>query len=119
MKQKHLNTVRSRRASRTRVKIRGTEDRPRLSIFRSNKYIYLQLINDVSGRTILSVSSFGLKGRGKGVKKSDQARELGKMLAEKAKTAGLETVVLDRGAYRYHGRVKAVADAARERGLKL
>ncbi len=119
MKQKHLNTVRIRRANRVRAKIRGTAARPRLSIFRSNKYIYLQLIDDVSGRTMLSVSSFGLKNRGKGMKKYDQSKELGGLLAEKAKAAGLKSAVLDRGGYRYHGRVKAVADAVREGGLKL
>ena len=119
MKQKHLNTIRSRREDRNRMKIRGTKDRPRLSVFRSNKYTYLQLIDDSSGRTVISVSSFGLNNRGKGVKKSDQAKELGKMLAEKAKAANVKTAVFDRGSYRYHGRVKAVAEAAREGGLKL
>jgi large subunit ribosomal protein L18 len=119
MKQKRLNIARLRRASRTRVKIRGTAERPRLSIFRSNKYIYLQLIDDEAGRTMLSVSSFNLKNRGKGVKKLDQAKELGEMLAEKAKSIGINAIIFDRGAYRYHGRVKTVAEVARKGGLKL
>ncbi len=119
MNPKHLNTIRERRIGRIRSKIHGTKERPRLSIFRSNQHIHLQLINDDEGKTLISLSSLGLKGHGKGMKKSDQAAELGKTLAEKAKAAGITAAILDRGSYRYHGRVKAIAEAARKTGLKI
>lgn len=119
MNQNKLNTVRERRARRNRAKITGTKERPRLSIFRSNKNIHLQLIDDSVGKTVISMSSLALKNKGKGLNKSEQAKELGKMVAEKAKVAGIKAVIFDRGGYRYHGRVKAIAEAAREGGLKL
>ncbi len=108
---------------RTRIKhrirkiISGTASKPRLSVFRSNKEIYAQLVNDVNGVTIASVSS-----RDKGIKassKSEAATAVGKAIAEKASKAGVETVAFDRNGYLYHGRVKVLAEAAREAGLKF
>ncbi|HMQ59365.1 MAG TPA: 50S ribosomal protein L18 [Flavilitoribacter sp.] len=103
---------------RIRKKVSGTGSRPRLSVFRSNKYIYCQLIDDVSGNTVASASSFEKGFPVKGTK-SDQAKEVGKMLADRAKQLKIEDVVFDRGGYLYHGRVKALADGARENGLKF
>lgn len=99
---------------RVRSKISGTAARPRLSVFRSNKSIYCQVIDDLTGRTLASASSAGLEGT-----KQEQATVVGKLIAERAKTAGIETVVFDRGGYLYHGRVKSLADGAREGGLKF
>ena len=120
MRRKLLNKIRSRRANRVRAKITGTKEKPRLSIFKSNKYLYAQLIDDETRETIISASSRTLKAKGasKGIKTSE-ALELGKLLAGKAKKAGIESAVLDRGKYAYHGRVKALADAARKEGLEF
>jgi len=98
-----------------RAKVRGTAERPRLSVFRSNKGIQAQVIDDVAGHTLAAVnwSEDDLKS----LKSMDQAKRAGELLAERAKAAGVETVVFDRGGYRYHGRVKALADGARENGL--
>ncbi len=93
----------------------GTAERPRLSVFRSNKQIYAQVINDLTGKTVASASSLGLDK----MPKIDQAKKVGELVAEKAKTAGVETVVFDRNGYLYHGRIQALADAAREGGLKF
>jgi large subunit ribosomal protein L18 len=104
--------------SRIRKTITGTTERPRLSVFRSNKSIYAQVIDDLKGHTIVAASS-----RESGVDakatKVDQATAVGKMLAEKAKAAGVSVVVFDRGGYLYHGRIKALADGAREAGLQF
>ena len=100
---------------RIRKRVNGTAERPRLSVFRSNKQIYAQVINDLTGTTIASASSLGLEK----VPKSEQAHKVGELLAEKAKAAGVETVVFDRNGYLYHGRVKELADAARSGGLKF
>lgn len=108
---------RYRRSRRIRAKIFGTSAKPRLSVFRSNKFIYVQLIDDESGRTLVSVSNHGL-GKKAGAKTA-QAGEVGRMLAEHAVKMGIKAVVFDRGAYKYHGRVKAVADGARKAGLKI
>lgn len=110
--------ARRRRHFRVRKKVHGTADRPRLSVFRSNRYIYAQVIDDEAGRTLASASSQEptLRERTLTV---DTATEVGKLVAERAKAAGIGTVVFDRGGFKYHGRVKAVADAAREEGLKL
>jgi large subunit ribosomal protein L18 len=97
-----------------RRKIRGSADSPRLSVFRSNKGIYCQLIDDASGSTLVSASSDGLKGS-----KIEQAQAVGKDLAAKAKGKNIENVVFDRGGYLYHGRIKALADSAREGGLQF
>jgi large subunit ribosomal protein L18 len=109
--------ARRRRHRRVRGKIRGTSERPRLVVSRSNKGISAQLVDDMDSKTLAAASSLQLKSF-KGNKK-DQAAEVGKLLAQNAKKAEIEVVVFDRGGYLYHGRVKALADAAREGGLKL
>lgn len=98
-----------------RKHVNGTAERPRLSVFRSNKQIYAQVINDVDGRTLASASSLGMEK----MPKIQQAEKVGALVAEKAKSAGIETVVFDRNGYLYHGRVQALADAARQGGLKF
>ncbi len=101
---------------RTRKRISGTADVPRLSVFRSNKYIYCQLIDDVSGQTLASADS---KSVGNNDSKITSAAEVGKAIAEKAKSKNVSQVVFDRGGNLYHGRIKALADAARESGLQF
>ncbi|MGE5272681.1 MAG: 50S ribosomal protein L18 [Verrucomicrobiota bacterium] len=107
--------LRERRRRRIRGKIAGTAERPRLAVFRSNTGISAQLIDDQAGRTLAAAGWQGLKSI-KG-SKTDQAKEVGKLLAANAKAAGIETCVFDRGGYLYHGRVKALAEGAREGGL--
>lgn len=111
-------TARRRRHMRVRRKLRGTTARPRLAVYRSNRYIYAQVIDDLTGRTLAAASSQekDLRGRTLTV---ETASEVGKLLAERATAAGVESVVFDRGGYKYHGRVKALADAAREAGLEF
>jgi large subunit ribosomal protein L18 len=106
---------RLRRRRRVRAKVRGSAERPRLSVFRSNRGIGAQLIDDVAGHTVAAVN--WTEGDLKGLKAMEQATKAGELLAERAKAAGVESVVFDRGGYRYHGRVKALADGAREGGL--
>jgi large subunit ribosomal protein L18 len=106
---------RLRRRRRVRAKVRGTAERPRLSVFRSNRGIQAQVIDDVTGHTLAAVN--WTEGDLKDLKSMDQAKRAGELLAERAKTAGVESVVFDRGGYRYHGRVKALAEGAREGGL--
>ena len=101
-----------------RSKVAGTAQRPRLAVFRSNRGIEAQLVDDENGRTVAAASWLGLGKSFKG-DKSAQATEVGKLLAANAKTAGVEAVVFDRGGYLYHGRVKALADGAREGGLQF
>jgi large subunit ribosomal protein L18 len=101
-----------------RSKVAGTAERPRLAVFRSNRGIEAQLVDDEAGRTVASASWLGLPKSFKG-DKSAQAAEVGKVLAANAKSAGIEAVVFDRGGYLYHGRVKALADGAREGGLQF
>lgn len=103
---------------RVRKSVHGTPERPRLSIYRSNTGMYAQIIDDESGRTLVSTSSLKDK-KATGVPKIDQARIVGAAIAEKAKAAGIEKVVFDRNGYLYHGRVKALAEAAREAGLNF
>jgi large subunit ribosomal protein L18 len=110
--------ARGRRRRRVRGKIAGTVERPRLAVYRSNLGIYAQLVDDVEGKTLTSVGWKQLPKSFKGTK-TDQAREVGKLLADRAKQAGYETVVFDRAGYLYHGRVKALAEGAREGGLKF
>ena len=110
--------ARERRHRRIRGKVAGTAERPRLAVFRSNKGIFAQLIDDESGRTLGGASWLGLKNSFKG-NRIEQATEVGKAVAEAAKNAGIESVVFDRGGYLYHGRVKALAEGAREGGLKF
>ena len=100
---------------RIRKSVNGTAERPRLSVFRSNKQIYAQVINDLTGKTLASASSLGLEK----MPKKEQAAKVGELVAEKAQAAGVTTVVFDRNGYLYHGRVKQLADAAREAGLKF
>ena len=109
---------RLKRRRRVRAKVRGTAERPRLAVFRSNRGIEAQLVDDDAGKTLASASWLGLKKGFKG-DKSAQAAEVGKTLAAAAKKAGVETCVFDRGGYLYHGRVKALADGAREGGLEF
>jgi len=108
--------LRERRHRRVRGKIRGTAERPRLAVFRSNRGIFAQLVDDDAGKTIAASSWIGLPNSFKG-DKTGQATEVGKRLADAAKKAGVEQVVFDRGGYLYHGRVKALADGAGEGGL--
>jgi large subunit ribosomal protein L18 len=110
--------ARLRRHRRIRGKVSGTSERPRLVVFRSNKGISAQLVDDLAGRTLAAASWVGLKKSFKGTK-TEQAAEVGKLLAANAKRAGIETAVFDRGGYLYHGRVKALADGAREGGLNF
>ena len=110
--------ARARRHRRIRGKVSGTADRPRLAVFRSNRGIEAQLIDDLEGKTLASASHLGLPKSFKG-DKSKQAEEVGKALAAAAKKAGVETCVFDRGGYLYHGRVKALAEGAREGGLNF
>ena len=104
--------------TRIRAKVKGTSDRPRLSVFRSNKQIYAQIIDDNKGVTIVAASSSALKDAQK-VTKLDQAKLVGQAIAERAKAAGIDAVIFDRGGYLYHGRVKSLAEGAREAGLKF
>ncbi len=115
-KNKEKNQKQARRHARVRAKIVGTASRPRLSVFRSNRGMFLQLIDDASGKTIASASTIEVKAKGK---KVEISKELGKMIAEKAAAKKITAVVFDRGAYKYHGRVQAVAEGAREGGLQF
>lgn len=105
-----------RRKIRTRSKVKGTKERPRLSVFRSSRYIYAQLINDTDRKTIVGVSEKQLGEKIEG-SKIEKAKKLGIVIAKKAKVKKITNVVFDRGSYRYHGRVKALAEGAREGGL--
>lgn len=104
---------------RIRKHINGTAERPRMTVFRSNKQIYAQLIDDVNNKTLLSASSISKESAADKVSKSEQAAKVGKLIGEKAVSAGITTVVFDRNGYLYHGRVKQLADAARKAGLKF
>ena len=100
---------------RVRNKISGTTERPRMSVFRSNKQIYVQIINDTTGTTLVAASSLGMET----MPKKEQAAKVGELIAKKALEAGITTVVFDRNGYLYHGRIKELADAARNGGLKF
>jgi len=113
-----VRDARLRRHRRVRGKVQGTAERPRLVVFRSNRGVEAQLVDDLSGRTIAGASWLSMKKSFKG-DKSEQAAEVGKRLAANAKQAGVETCVFDRAGYLYHGRVKALADGAREGGLSF
>jgi large subunit ribosomal protein L18 len=110
--------LRERRHRRVRGKVRGTAERPRLAVFRSNRGIFAQLVDDDSGKTLAAASWVGLPKSFSG-DKTEQAAEVGKQIAEAAKKAGIESVVFDRGGYLYHGRVKALAEGVREGGLSF
>ena len=101
---------------RVRNKISGTAERPRMSVFRSNKQIYVQIIDDLAGKTLAAASSLGMTDK---VNKKEQATKVGELIAKQAQEAGITNVVFDRNGYLYHGRIKEVADAARNGGLKF
>ncbi|MBN1217684.1 MAG: 50S ribosomal protein L18 [Anaerolineae bacterium] len=109
--------ARQRRHARVRQRLSGTPERPRLNVFRSLNHIYAQIVDDTHGATLVAASSLddGIK---KG-SKTERAKQVGQLIAERAKAAGVNEVVFDRGGYKYHGRVKALADASREAGLKF
>ena len=113
--------ARVRRHVRVRKNLKGTAERPRLNVFRSLSAIYAQVIDDQSGRTLLSASTVDhdLREKMKGLKKAEQAKLVGQTVAERAKGKGIQAVVFDRGGYRYIGRIKALADGAREAGLQF
>lgn len=118
-REKEVKLKKERRARRVRAKIFGLPTRPRLSVFRSNQHLYAQLIDDSSGKTICAVSDATLgKGKSRHLK-IDEAKAIGKALADKAKALGVTKVTYDRGAYKYHGRVKSLAEGARENGLEF
>ena len=120
--QKKLKKRKIRRGFRVSNRVRrDAHGRPRLSVFKSNRHIYAQIIDDVEGKTLVSASTMesSVAGAGKSGSNCDMAQTVGKLLGERAKEKGIETVVFDRGSFRYHGRVAALADAAREGGLKF
>lgn len=110
---------RRRRHQRVRKKVRGTAERPRLCVFRSSRHVYAQLIDDARGHTIVAASTMERDARAGNTANVDAARAVGRRLGGRAKDAGITKVVFDRGGFRYHGRVAAVADGARESGLEL
>jgi large subunit ribosomal protein L18 len=111
------SAAREKRHSRIRLHLEGTTDRPRLAVFRSLKHIYAQVIDDSNGRTLASASTVETDLRGGKQTKTEEAKVVGRLLAERAQGAGVERVVFDRAGFRYHGRIKSLADAAREAGL--
>jgi len=115
------NAIRLRKQVRVRKKIKGTTERPRLDVYRSLKNIYAQIIDDTKGNTLVAASTLdeSLKGKLKFGGNKDAAKEVGKLIAQKALKSGIKQVVFDRGGYIYHGRVKELADAAREAGLEF
>ena len=115
------NIERRRIHKRIRTKISGSSERPRLCVYRSSKYIYAQIVDDSQGKTLAAASTIekDLRGECKGTGNIEASKLVGKKIAERAKSKGIEAVVFDRGGYLYHGRVKAVAEAARESGLKF
>lgn len=120
-KAKEKRISRERRHVRVRRTVKGTPDRPRMAVYRSLEHIYVQVIDDVAGHTLASASTLDkdVKKAAKGMRKTDEAKVVGQMIAERAKQAGITRVVFDRGGNRYHGRVKALADSAREAGLEF
>ena len=116
-KQIHKQLKKERRHKRVRAKISGTAERPRLSVFKSNRGLYLQLIDDLKGLTLVNAHVREITN--KDLKKTEASTELGKLLAERAVAKNISAVVFDKGACKYHGRIKAVADGAREGGLKF
>ncbi|MCD6471399.1 50S ribosomal protein L18 [bacterium] len=113
------NIKRNKRHKRIRTRVKGTTKRPRLSVFRSNRHIYLQIIDDSKGKTIVSASDLEIKDKLKNKKKTNIAFEVGKLIAQKALEKKIKNVCFDRGGYKYHGRVKSAADGAREGGLNF
>jgi len=111
--------ARKRRHFRVRKKVRGTAARPRLAVFRSNKHIYAQVIDDVNGRTLASASTMEKAGAKGSTGSVEAAKAVGERLGERVKSAGIDSVVFDRGGFKYHGRVAAIADGARSAGLEF
>ena len=111
--------ARRKRHDRIRLTMAGTAGRPRLAVFRSLNHIYAQVIDDASGRTLVAASTLEKELRGSTSTKSEEAAVVGRLIAERAKDAGIERVVFDRAGFRYHGRIKSLADAAREAGLEF
>jgi len=109
--------ARRKRHDRIRLTMAGTAGRPRLAVFRSLNHIYAQVIDDASGRTLVAASTVEKELRGSKATKSEEAASIGKLVAERAKAAGIDRVVFDRAGFRYHGRIKSLADAARDAGL--
>jgi len=116
MKNMRISTTKERRRTRSSSGIHGTSSRPRLSVYRSNKYIYAQIIDDTLGKTLVTIDDISKSSHGKTHKKA-AAFELGKKLAERAKKVGVNSILFDKRAYKYHGRVKSLAEGAREGGL--
>jgi large subunit ribosomal protein L18 len=112
-------SARRKRHDRIRLTLAGTAGRPRLAVFRSLNHIYAQVIDDASGRTLVAASTVEKELRGSKATKSEEAASIGKLIAERAKAAGIDRVVFDRAGFRYHGRIKSLADAAREAGLEF
>ncbi len=113
------NVARSRRHLRVRKKVSGTTTRPRLVVTRSSRHVFVQVVDDVAGRTLASASTMEADLRGLTADKTAKARKVGELVGQRAKDAGVDSVVFDRGGNRYHGRVAAIADGAREAGLSL
>ena len=111
--------LRKRRHNRIRKAVKGTEERPRLAVFRSNRHIVAQVIDDSSGRTLVAASSLETGFKGSHTGNIDAAKKVGELVADRAKAQGIVAVVFDRGGFKYHGRVAALADAAREGGLEF
>jgi large subunit ribosomal protein L18 len=111
--------ARRKRHDRIRLTLAGTDGRPRLAVFRSLNHIYAQVIDDASGRTLVAASTVEKELRGSKATKSEEAASIGKLIAERAKAAGIDRVVFDRAGFRYHGRIKSLADAARDAGLEF
>lgn len=118
-KAKHKRELRLRRHNRVRRKVHGNAERPRLAVHRSNRHISVQVIDDEAGQTLASASTLEGDVRGGATGNIEAAKKVGALVGERAKSAGIDTVVFDRGGFRYHGRVAALADAAREAGLKF
>lgn len=121
MKKQDTTIRRERRHRRVRAKVTGTAVRPRLNVFRSNRHIFAQIIDDSKGNTLVAASTLDadLRARAAQLKKKDEAKEVGKLLARRAIEKGLKQIIFDRGGYQYHGRVKSLAEGAREGGLEF
>ncbi len=113
------SAARQKRHERIRLHLEGSADRPRLAVFRSLNHIYAQVIDDATGKTLAAASTIEKELRGSTATKVEEAKIVGRLVAERAKAAGVERVVFDRAGFRYHGRVKSLADAAREAGLEF
>ena len=111
--------ARQKRHERIRLRLSGSPERPRLAVFRSLNHIYAQVIDDTSGKTLAAASSLETELKATNQKKTDEAKSVGRLIAERARSAGIERVVFDRAGFRYHGRIKSLADAAREAGLEF